>query len=802
MGILLQDLRYGARMVIKNPGFTAVAVLTLALEIGANSAIFSVVNGVLLRPLPYPEPNRLIMIFESNPKGGWPKFSVAPPNFVDWRAQNQLFDSLAAVNGANYSLTGQDKPERILGARVSASIFKVLGIGPTLGRGFTSEEDQYGRHHVAVLSHGLWERRFGRDPGVVGKIISLDAESYTVVGVMPAGFQFPNADTELWTPIAFSPDELSNRGGHTINVIGRLKPDITVERAEAEMWTLARRLEAQYPESNNGWSVTFVPLLEETVGVSQRSLLVLLGAVGIVLLIACANVANLMLARAAARQKEFAIRAALGAGRIRVIRQLLTESLILASCGGALGLLLAYCGIDILTLLKPANLPRVQEIKLDGWVLAFTLILSSLTGVVFGLAPALHASKGDVALKEGGRGSSAGVHGNRVRSLLVVSEVALSLVLLISAGLMIRSFFLLRQVDPGFKPDRVLAMDLSLPGAKYPSDHERVRFVEQLLKRVEVLPGVQSVATVFGVPMSGIDAFISLSVEGRPPPTLGEPSSAGYRQISPNYFRTLSMPILKGRDFTERDSTNATSVVIVSETFVRKFFPNEDPLGKRITIGDGGPNPCEIVGVVRDVKRSGLDAALGAEMYLPMLQRCWGYVQLVARTAGDPLAVANTVRDEVWALDKDQPLYNVGTLDQLVTNSLAQRRFAMLLLGIFAGVALVLAAVGIYGLLAYTVTQRTHEIGIRMALGAQTVDVLKLVIGRGMVLAGAGIAVGLPTAFGLTRLMSSLLFEIKPTDGVTFATVVMILAAIAVLACLVPAHRAAKVDPMEALRYE
>ena len=800
----MNDLKFAFRQLLKNPGFTAVAVLTLALGIGANTAIFSVVNGVLLRPLPYPEPDRLIMIFESNPKGGSPKFSVAPPNFVDWRAQNQVFDNLAAVNVANYGLTGQDKPERILGARVSASLFKVLGVLPALGRGFTSEEDRHGRHQVAILSQGLWERRFGRDPGILGKTITLDAESYTVVGVMPAGFQFPNAETELWTPVAFAPYELSNRSGHTMTVIGRLKPNITVERAGAEMRTIARRLEAQYPESNKGWSVTFVPLLEETVGGSQRTLLVLLGAVGFVLLIACANVANLMLARSAARQKEFAIRAALGAGRIRVIRQLLTESLILASCGGVLGLLLAYWGIDILTLLKPANLPRVHEIKLDAWVLAFTGILSSLTGIVFGLAPALHASKRNLneALKDGGRGSGQGLHGNRVRSLLVVSEVAFSLVLLISAGLMIRSFFLLRQVDPGFKPDRVLAMDMSLPNVKYPSVQERVRFVEQLLKRVEVLPGVQSVATVFGIPMSEIGGFISLSVEGRPPPALGEPSSAGYHQASPNYFRTLSMPILKGRGFTERDSTNAASVVIVSETLVRKFFPNENPLGQRITVGDGGPNPCEIVGVVCDVKGSGLDAAVDAEMYLPMLQRCWGYVELVARTAGDPLAVANTVRDEVWALDKDQPLHNIRTLDQLVTNSVAQRRFAMLLLGIFAGVALVLAGVGIYGLMAYTVTQRTHEIGIRMALGAQTVDVLKLVIGRGMVLAGAGIAVGLPTAFGLTRLMSSLLFEIKPTDGVTFTSVVLILATIAVLACLVPARRAAKVDPMEALRYE
>jgi putative ABC transport system permease protein len=800
----MNDLKFAFRQLLKNPGFTAVAVLTLALGIGANTAIFSVVNGVLLRPLPYPEPDRLLMIFESNPKAGWLKFSVAPPNFVDWRAQNELLENLAAVIGANYSLTGEDKPERILGTRVSASLFKVLGVLPALGRGFTSEEDQHGRHRVAILSQGLWERRFGSKPGVVGKAITLDAESYTVVGVMPAGFQFPKRDTEVWTPIAFTPDELSNRGGHTMNVIGRLKPNVTVEQAEAEMQTVARRLEAQYPESNKGWSVRFVPLLEETVGASQRTLLVLFGAVGMVLLIACANVANLMLARAAARQKEFAIRAALGAGRIRVIRHLLTESLILAACGGALGLALAYWGIDILTVLKPANLPRVHEIKLDGWVLAFTLVLSSLTGIVFGLAPVLHASKGDLneALKEGGRGSSAGFRGNRIRSLLVVSELALSLVLLTSAGLMIRTFLLLRQVDPGFKRDRVLSVDMSLPNAKYPSDHERVRFVEQLLKRVEVLPGIQSAATVFGVPMSGIDASISLSVEGRPPPAPGESSSAGYRQVSPNYFRTLGTPILKGRDFTERDGTNATPVVIVSEAFVRKFFSTEDPLGQRITVGDGGPNPCQIVGVARDVNRTGLDIAVDAEMYLPMLQRCWGYVELVARTVGDPLAFANTIRETVWALDKDQPLHSVRTLDQLVTNSVAQRRFAMLLLVTFAGVALVLAAVGIYGLMAYTVAQRTREIGIRMALGAQTADVLKLVIGRGMFLAGAGIAVGLPTALGLTRLMSSLLFETKPTDGVTIASVVIILAAIAVLACLVPARRAAKVDPMEALRCE
>ena len=801
---LIQDTRFGLRMLGKNPGFTSVAVLTLALGIGANTAIFSVVNQVLLQPLPYPHSDELVRLYESAPKAGWPQFSVAPPNFIDWRAQNDVFTDLAAFASQDYSLTGSDRPERVIGCLASSGLFTILGVEPILGRAFSKEEDRFGRHYEIVLSHSFWQRRFHGDPQIIGKAITLNAEPYTVIGVMPPSFEFPNSEPELWAPIAFSPDALANRGGHTLDVIGRLKPHLSRDQAEAEMTPIAQRLEQQYPETNKGWSVKLIPLLDDITGDTRRALLVLLGAVAFVLLIACANVANLLLARAASRQKEFAIRAAVGAARSRVISQLLTESSVLALLAGILGILFAFGGIQAVMMLKPSNLPRAGVIHMDGWVLGFTLLVSILTGIIFGLFPALQSSNPDLnnTLKEGERGSSGGLRAKTLRSSLVVTEVALSLVLLVSAGLLIRSFLLLQRVNPGFNQDHVLTLDLNLPKLKFPNLAQQTSFIEQLLSRLQRVPGVKSVAMVFGVPMSGLDASIGLSVEGRARPAPGEPSSAGYRQVSPNYFRTLQTPILKGRDFTARDATNGTPVVIVSETFVRKFFPNENPIGKRITVGDGGPNPCEIVGIVGDVKRGGLAASTDAEMYLPMLQRCWAYISVVLRVAGDPLAMANSVRQEVWALDKDQPIFNVRKLDRLVASSVAARRFSMLLLGAFAGVALILASVGLYGLLSYSVTQRQHELGIRMALGAQSVDVLKLVITQGLRLTLIGVGAGGIAALGLTRLLTSQIFDVSPTDPLTFGGVSVLLGSVAFLACYIPARRATKVNPMVALRYE
>ncbi|HEY6187243.1 MAG TPA: ABC transporter permease [Pyrinomonadaceae bacterium] len=804
---LWQDVHFGVRMLMKNPGFTIVAVIALALGIGANSAIFSVVNTVLLRPLPYKDPDQLVMVWEDATTQGFPRDTPAPANYIDWRDQNQVFEGMAAIADMSFNLTGVGEPERIEGRRVSASLFPLLGVAPQLGRAFLPEEDQPGANRVVIMSHGLWQRRFGSDVTIIGKPLNLNGESYTVVGVMPPQFQFPSRTDELWTPIAFTAQEAANRGGHYLKVVARIKPGVTLQQAQTEMNAIAVRLQQQYSNTNMGLGAAVVPLHEQVVGDIKPALLVLLGAVGFVLLIACANVANLLLARAAVRQKEIALRAALGASRSRLIRQFLTESILLAALGGGGGLLLSLWGVKLLKTFIPENISQVKAINIDGRVLIFTLLVSLLTGVIFGLAPATQASKFNLneTLKEGGRDSAAGSRGNRIRGLLVIAEVAVSLILLIGAGLLINSFMRLRNVDPGFRADNLLTMNVILPRLKYADQTRRSAFYTELIQRIEALPGVQSAAVTNWIPLVMQGDSIGISIEGRPDPPPDQRNIVVTRVVSPHYFGTMGIEALQGRQFNEQDRADSTGVVVVSETMARKYWPGEDALGKRIKSGSSAStNPwLTVVGVVKDVRQFQLNADPKPQMYLPYAQTSFlPPRQLVVRTNVEPTSLAATVRKTVWEIDGDQPVSNISTMEEVLAESVARQRFSMLLLGIFAGVALVLAAVGLYGVMSYSVAQRTREIGIRMALGAQRSDVLRLVVGHGLKLVLIGVSIGLVAAFILTRVMSSLLFGVSATDPTTFITISMVLMSVALLASYIPARRATKVDPMIALRYE
>ena len=809
MGALLQDIRYGTRMLWKSPGFTLVAIFTLSLGIGANSAIFSVVNAVVLRPLPFKNPETLVRLNGELKRFGVDKEPFSYPDVMDLKAQGQSFEHLAAYNQATAALTGGNEPERLRGVTVSAELFPLLGVEPVMGRAFTVEDDRFESAPVVVLSHALWQRRFGGDPQLIGQTIMLNGRSTTVLGIMPPDFNFPvqTIQRDYWMPLAPSVGKRANeRGSHYLNVMARLKPGVTLAQAEAETKALFARLEAQYPNSNIGFGVNLIQAHEDVIKDVKPALLVLLGAVGFVLLIACANVANLLLARAAGRAKEIAIRTALGAGRLRIVRQLLTESVLLSLVGGSLGLLIAVWGVDLLMAASPADIPRMRELGLDARVLSFTFAISIVTGIFFGLAPALQASKLDLneSLKEGGRGSTEGLRRNRVRSLLVISEVALSLVLLVSAGLLIKSFMRLRDVNPGFNADNVLTVGVSLPPAKYTEEQQQAAFFRDVIERVRTLPGVVSAGAVFPLPLSGSNRANTFEIAGRPPANPGEEVDANDRITTPDYFRAMGIPLLKGRVFTERDNADAPEVVVINETFARRFFPNEDPLGKRIiTDRENNPSGMEIVGVVGDVRHKSLDVEGGAEFYHSYLQTPERSMSLVVRAAtDDPTSIASELRSAVQQVDKDQPISNIMTMEQLLAESVAQRRFNMLLLGIFSAVALLLAGVGIFGVMNYSVTQRTHEIGIRMALGAQASDVLKMVVGQGMALALVGVCVGVASSFILTRIMSNLLFGVSATDPVTFAGVSLLLTLIALLSCYIPARRATKVDPMIALRYE
>ena len=806
MQTLTQDLKYGLRMLAKNPGFTAVAVLTLALGIGANTAIFTVVNGILLRPLSLPQPERLIWLWHSYLPANSGFSSVSYLDFVDWQQQNTAFKGLAAFYNSSFNLKGKSSPERVPGALVSANFFAVMGVEPKLGRGFLAEEDKPGGPRVAVLDESLWRTEFGADPNIVGRTISLNEESYTVLGIVPASFRFPGS--QVWAPLVPDTMMLNARGNNMLQIVGRLKAGVSLEQAQAQMDVIAAHLAKQYPDTNSHQGVRMRRVRDAMTGDVRQDLLVLLAAVAFVFLIACANVVNLLLTRATARQREFAIRLALGAGRRRLVRQFLTESLLLALCGGALGWLLAAWGVHLLVALKPANLPRLEDIRPDARVLAFTGIASVLAAVTLGLAMALKASGLNMqgALKEGGTGLGGGKRHRRARDLLVIAEVALSLVLLIGAGLLIESLWQLRQVDPGVKVEHILSMRLALPESKYTAQHPTSSFYQPVLEKVAALPGVQAAGLITLLPLQESWTNGDFEIEGRANMDNGR-GGAEIRAVSSDYYRAMVIPLIRGRYFSLEDTQGQPPVVIINEKLARCFWPKEDPVGKHIEIG-AEPPWYTIVGVVGDVRQSRLDESVQFEVNVPYSQwpPSWPdmtkTMSLVLRTAFEPEAVADSVRRVILDVDPEQPVFAVATMSQVVTESMANRRFNMLLFEIFAGLAVVLAAFGIYGVLSYAVKQRTHEIGIRMALGARRGKVLRMVVGEGMVLAGVGIALGLIGSLLLMRFLANLLYGVRPTDPPTFIVVALVLAAVACFACYIPARRATKVDPMVALRYE
>ena len=797
-----RDVRYGLRTMRREPAFAAVAVLTLALGIGANTAIFSVVNAVLLRGLPFPKSDELVVVNDENGKTGEVLPGVSPADFFDSKAQTQSFAGFAAHSGWSVTLLDADRPEVIPAARVTDEFFDALQVMPLLGRPFRPEEYK-GGSNVIILSHRLWQRRFGGDPGIVGRTLPVEEGGLTVVGVMPPDFKLPST-AEAWTPVAQDSSEMRLRASRYFQAVARLKPGVSREQAEAEMRTIAARLAGQYPESNSNWSVRLAPLREALVGDVRPALLILFGAVGLVLLIACANVANLLLARATARYREVAIRAALGASHWRILRQLVIESVLLSMVGGALGALLAWWGVGAILWLVPKDLrfPRMEDARVDPLVLGFTFAVALLTGVALGLIPGLKASRGDFqgSLKESGQRATAGRRLRRTRGAVVVAEIALTLVLLAGAGLLIKSLERLQRVELGFNPDNVLVMPVSASMSKYPEPQARAAYFERLAEQVRTTPGVEAVATASCAPMM-YTMYFPFSIEGRADPN--EAPQAWYNSVSPGYFRLMGIGLVEGREFSEHDRVGAPNAAVINETMRRRFFAGEDPLGKRLTINYlNAPLAVEVVCVVKDIKQESLAAPPNAQIYVPSSQVPWFSTALVIRAKDDPAAVLPAVERALRSADPTQPGSGAKTMAQLLSDSAAQPRFYGLLLGVFAGLALLLAAVGVYGLISYAVAQRTHEIGVRMALGARAGDVLKLVVGEGMLLVLAGLALGLGAAFVLTRLMKSLLYEVGATDPVTFAGVTALLAAVALAACVIPARRATRVDPVTALRCE
>jgi len=808
MDHLRQDVAYAIRRLYNAPAFTAIAVVTLALGIGANSGIFSVVNGVLLKPLPYPQSNRLVAVYQMYQ--GHPSI-MSGPSFIDAAVHASSLENAAALHRTRIVLTGEGEPAALEAAQVSASLFNVLRVRPILGRTFNADEDTPGKTNVIILSHGLWRERFGGAREVIGKRIKIDGVPHEVIGVMPAGFSYPNA-RDAWTPLEYDEDFVAKqRGAWQYDVIARLKADITPEQSAAELGAIGTNLARQYPDANEGVGITTVPLHDALVGDIRSSVLVLWGAVAFVLLIACANVANLLLARAAARGSELAVRTALGAGRSRLIRQLLTECVILATIGGGLGVLIAAWSVSLLTGLHPAGIPRLDTVSVDGTVIAFTFSLAVLTGIIFGAFPAIHATRGlSGALKESGRGAVATRGGARMRNALVVAELALALTLLVGAGLLMRSFLRLQAVSPGFHPDHVLTFNVTLPNARYADDPPRVAFFDQLLPKLAALPGVRAVGAVMGVPLVGLQFSLSFKVEGRPPVPPAEEPSMQIRVASPGYFQTIGIPVKRGRAFTDDDRPGTQQVVVITESAAKQFFPNEDPIGKTITLGWGKTNKAgvhqaaggRIVGIVGDVKDAGLNEPNAPQLYMPLRQWPIGWMSIVMKTAVPPESLTQATRAVVYSIDPDLPSSNVSTLDHIVARSISQPRFYMLMLGTFAALALTLAAIGIFGVLSCAVSQRTREIGIRMALGAQERLVVRLIVRQAMMLVAGGLVCGTAAALFLSRTMTNMLFLVDPTDPVTFAAVAAVLSGVAMLASYLPARRATRVDPIIALRAE
>ena len=814
METLGRDIRYGLRMLLKAPSVSIVATIALALGIGANTAIFSVINAVLLRPLPFSNSEQLMAVWESDQTRGVLRGSYSYPNFMDLREQNHSFDQVASYHQSDFIMTGRGEPARLQGEVVTANLFQVLGVAPILGRTFLPNEDKPGDTGlVVVLSQALFQRRFNSDASVLNQSVILDGKSYTIVGVMPGSFEFPiqNEPVQLWTTIAG--DATGNepittqRGAHFLHAIGRLKNGVSQQQAQVEVNTIAARLEQQYPDTNTHHGIKLEPALLALVGDIRPALLILLGAVACVLLIACANVANLLLARAMTRHKEMAIRSALGASRMRVVRQLLTESVILSLAGGALGLLLAVWWSDLLVALGKNNIPRALHVGVDWRVLGFTLGVSVFTGIVFGLIPAIHSSRTELteSLKEGGRGSGEGARRNRTRGFLVVSELAVAVVLLVGAGLLLQSLWRLQQVRSGLNPTNVLTFSVALPDIKYEGEKQS-RFYEDLVAHLKLMPGVQSASNIIPLPLSGDRFGISFQIDGRPVARKDEPS-ADFFSVGVDYFRTMGIPIVKGRDFNDRDQHKTNPVIVVTESFARKFFPGEDPLGRRIqpginTFDNEHSTMREIIGVVGDIRNRSLNTEPTPAYYVPQTQTPFDQMTVVVKTTNDPRSVVTAVTKEVGALDRDLPVFGVKTMDEYLAASVAAPRFNTTLLSIFAAVALALTIVGLYGVMSYAVAQRTNEIGIRMALGAQTRDVMRLVVKQGVKLVALGLALGLVGSFALMRLLTALLFGVTKHDPLTFAAVSVLLAAVALLACYIPARRATRIDPLAALRYE
>jgi predicted permease len=815
METLFKDLRYGIRGLIKRPGFTTVAIVTLALGIGANTAIFSVVNATLLRPLPFREPDRLVMIWGYLPQLAQQgdKFPSSAGNYLGLVKDTKSYEQLTAFRQWTWQLTHSGEPEQLRGIRVSANFFEAVGARPVLGQTFTPQQDEEGAAPVVVISNRLWQREFGADPKVVGKSLTLDGRTVTVVGVMPRGFDFPGGANmipglqfaprnDIWMPLAMTADERKNQGSLNLALLGRLKEGVTLSQAQNE----TRAVQTSLPLGTIGYTVNLVPLQKQMVGNIKPLLLLLLGTVAIVLLIACANVGNLLLARASSRKREIAVRNALGAARWRIVRQLLTESMLLSLGGGLLGFLVAIWLTPLLVSFIPESVPRIHEVNVDLRVLGFAFLVSAISGLVFGLAPALQASRVNLneSLKDAARGVTGSLRQNRLRALLIVSEVSLAVVLMIGAALLTKSFVRLLDVNPGFDPSHTLTMEVTLPTAppsKYADEQQQVAFFKQLLEQLNQTPGVSSAGAVLSLPLTGAEESTNLFIERKPKPPADQRAESDYTIVTPGYFKALGIPLLKGRAFTDHDHKDAPGVIVINEALAHRYWPNEEPVGKRLTVGFE-EKPREIIGVVGSVKQRALTAEARSAMYLPQLQRPTGGMTIVIRAAGDPLALAAIARSKVRALDPAIPVMNVKTMDEVFSASVEQQRLSMLLVALFGGLAVVLAAIGIYGVMGYTVTQRQHEIAVRMALGARTSQVLKLVLKDGLIVASIGLGIGLIGAFALTRLIRSLLFEVKPTDAQTFVIVSVGLIAIALLACLIPARRATKVDPLVALRCE